>query len=115
MAPLMPELLDQISAATGVEFVLIPTENSLFGSTTTTAGLLVAADIRRALTNRRDLDFALIPAETINDAGVFLDDEPFEDVRSAFEFPVHPSYDFIDVLSEPEQFLSREAAIVAAR
>jgi hypothetical protein len=31
------------------------------------------------------------------------------------EFPVHPSYDFIDVLSEPERFLSRDAAIVAAR
>jgi putative radical SAM enzyme (TIGR03279 family) len=115
MAPLLPELLGQISAATGAELVLIPTENSLFGPTTTTAGLLVAADIRRALANRHELDLALIPAETINDAGVFLDDERFEDVRAAFEFPVHPSYDFIDVLSEPEQFLSRAAAIVAAR
>jgi putative radical SAM enzyme (TIGR03279 family) len=115
MAPLMPELLDQLSVATGAELVLIPTENSLFGPTTTTAGLLVGADIRRALTSRPELDLALIPAETINDAGVFLDDERFEDLRSAFEFPVHPSYDFVDVLGAPEQFLSREAAIVAAR
>ena len=115
MAPLMPELLDQLSATTGAEFVLIPMENSLFGPTTTTAGLLVGADIQRALADRRDLDLALIPAETINDAGVFLDDKSFDAVRSTFEFPVHPSYDFIDVLSEPEQFLSREAAIVAAR
>jgi len=57
----------------------------------------------------------LIPAETINDAGMFLDDERFEDVRATFDFPVHPSYDFIDVLGEPEQFLRCEAAIVAAR
>ena len=115
MAPLMPELLDEISSTTGVEFALIPTENSLFGPTTTTAGLLVGADIRRALGERKDLDLALIPAETINDAGMFLDDERFEDVRATFDFPVHPSYDFIDVLAEPEQFLRREAAIVAAR
>ena len=115
MAPHMPELLDEISSATGAEFALIPTESSLFGPTTTTAGLLVGADIRRALGERKDLDLALIPAETINDAGVFLDDARFEDVRATFEFPVHPSYDFIDVLGEPEQFLRREAAIVAAR
>lgn len=115
MAPLMPELLDHLSASTGAEFVLIPMENSLFGPTTTTAGLLVGEDIRRALAGRRDLDLALIPAETINDAGVFLDDQRFDEVRAVFTFPVHPSYDFIDVLSEREQFLRREAAIVAAR
>jgi putative radical SAM enzyme (TIGR03279 family) len=115
MAPLMPQLLDAIEGKTGAQFVLIPTENSLFGPTTTTAGLLVASDIRRALAGRTDLDLALIPAESINDAGLFLDDERFDDVRSEWQFPVHPSYDFIDVLSEPEQLLSREAAIVAAR
>jgi putative radical SAM enzyme (TIGR03279 family) len=115
MAPLMPELLDAIEGKTGAQFVLIPMENSLFGPTTTTAGLLVASDMRRALGGRTDLDMALIPAESINDAGLFLDDERFDDVRSEWQFPVHPSYDFIDVLSEPEQLLSREAAIVAAR
>jgi putative radical SAM enzyme (TIGR03279 family) len=111
MAPLMPELLDQVSAATGARFELIATENSMFGPTTTTAGLLVGADIRRALSGRADLDLALIPAETINDSGVFLDDERFEDLRATFEFPVHPSYDFVDVLSEPELFSSGAAAI----
>ena len=29
--------------------------------------------------------------------------------------PVHPSYDFIDVLSDPEQLHSPDAVIVAAR
>src|SRR5688572_5713878 len=78
MAPLMPTLLRQIEAKTGAELVLIPMENSLFGPTTTTAGLLVGADIERALGGREDLDMALIPAETINDSGVFLDDQKFE-------------------------------------
>jgi putative radical SAM enzyme (TIGR03279 family) len=98
MAPLMPELLDQISEKTGARFELIVMENSLFGPTTTTAGLLVGADIRRALADRTDLDLALIPAECINDNGVFLDDEPFIALREEMSMPVYPSYDFIDVL-----------------
>jgi len=99
MAPLMPELLDQLTQATGAHFDLIRVENSLFGPTTTTAGLLVGADIRRALADRADLDLALIPAETINEDGIFLDDESFIAVREAMPMPVYPSYDFIDVLS----------------
>ena len=115
MASLLPDLLRQIEAKTGAELVMIPMENSLFGPTTTTAGLLVGADIERALGAREDLDMALIPAETINDSGVFLDDQKFEELRMRFSFPVHPSYDFIDVLSDPEHMVSRDADIVAAR
>ena len=99
MAELMPALLDRIARQTGATFELIPAVNSLFGPTTTTAGLLVGADIRRALDGRADLDLALIPAECINDAGVFLDDEPFVVVRESLPMPVYPSYDFIDVLA----------------
>lgn len=98
MAPLLPPLLDRIAAATGARFEIIETTNSLFGPTTTTAGLLVGADIVRALGERRDLDLALIPAETINESGVFLDDATIESVRAAVPVPVEPSYDFIDVL-----------------
>ncbi len=99
MASIMPELLDELARATGARFELIPMTNSLFGPTVTTAGLLVGADIRRALAGRVDLDLALIPAETINDAGVFLDDQPFVVVRESLPMPVYPSYDFIDVLA----------------
>lgn len=96
---IMPALLADITAATGAHFDLIVAENSLFGPTTTTAGLLVAADIRKALAGRTDLDLALIPAETINDDGLFLDDVPFAAVRSELPMPVFPSYDFLDVLT----------------
>jgi putative radical SAM enzyme (TIGR03279 family) len=111
MAALMPELLDQISAATGAHFELMIAENSLFGPTTTTAGLLVGADIRRVLSERRDLDLALIPAECINDGGVFLDDESFIALREKMPVPVFPSYDFIDVLTHEAE--SRLAQAVA--
>lgn len=99
MAPLMPPLIEKLTAATGARFELIPTENSLFGPTTTTAGLLVGADIKRALADRHDLDLALIPAECINDNGVFLDEESFISVRESLPMPVFPSYDFIDALA----------------
>jgi len=99
MAPLMPELLDLLAETTGAQFELIRVENSLFGPTTTTAGLLVGADMRRALADRYDLDLALIPAESINDDGVFLDEQSFINVREALPMPVYPSYDFIDVLA----------------
>lgn len=107
MAALMPELLSSLHDSTGAEFELIVAESSLFGPTITTAGLLVGADIRRALEDRHDLSLALIPAETINEDGIFLDDVVFETLRASLPIPVFPSYDFID-------FLAAEAEAVAA-
>ena len=106
MRPLMPALLADLAAQTGAQFELLPVENSLFGPTVTTAGLLVGADIRRALEGRTDLDLALIPAESINDDGLFLDDERFETVRESLPMPVFPSYDFIDVLAHEGQMVA---------
>jgi putative radical SAM enzyme (TIGR03279 family) len=98
MAPLMEQLLDRLRAASGADFTLIAAENSLFGPTITTAGLLVGKDILTALGDRHDLDIALIPAETINEDGVFLDDYTLDAVRESLPMPIFPSYDFIDVL-----------------
>jgi hypothetical protein len=52
---------------------------------------------------------ALIPAECINDNGLFLDEESFIAVRESLPMPVFPSYDFIDALV-PEG----DAAVVPA-
>ena len=100
MSTVMPPLLEAIASATGATFDMIVTSNSLFGPAITTAGLLVGSDIRRSLADRVDLDLALIPAETINDDGVFLDDDSFVAVQDALPIPVYASYDFVDVLSE---------------
>ncbi|HKN58150.1 MAG TPA: DUF512 domain-containing protein [Gemmatimonadaceae bacterium] len=99
MAPLMRPLLDKLTEASGAAFELIVAENSLFGPTITTAGLLVGRDILSALGDRHDLDIALIPAETINEDSVFLDDYTLDAVRESLPMPVFPSYDFIDVLA----------------
>ena len=98
MAAHMPALLDSIADATGATFELLAASNSLFGPTVTTAGLLVGADIERTLAGRGEFDLALIPAECINEDGLFLDDEQFVALRERLPMPVHPSYDFIDVL-----------------
>ena len=98
MAPLMRPLLERLSDVSGAEFELIVAENSLFGPTITTAGLLVGKDILGALADRHDLSMALIPAETINEDGVFLDDYTLATVRESLPMPILPSYDFIDVL-----------------
>ena len=98
MEPLMPELLAELHRVTGASFELIPMVNTLFGPAIGTAGLLVGADLRAALQSRSDLDLALIPAETINDDGLFLDEDSLAALRAAMPMPVLPSYDFIDVL-----------------
>lgn len=99
MRDFLPPLIGKLESATGASFEIIPMDNSLFGPTITTAGLLVGADIRKAIATRTDLDFALIPAETINESGVFLDDIVFESLKLDIPIPVYPSYDFIDVLT----------------
>jgi hypothetical protein len=106
MAGLMPDLLDKIAHHSGAEFELIVTENSLFGPTITTAGLLVGADIKRVLDSRSDLSFALIPAETINDDGVLLDDVRFDDLCRELPIPVYASYDFVDALSDEDSLVA---------
>jgi len=98
MEALMPELLGELHRVTGASFELIPLVNTLFGPAIGTAGLLVGADLRAALESRTDLDLALIPAETINDDGLFLDEDSLDALRTAMPMPVLPSYDFIDVL-----------------
>jgi NifB/MoaA-like Fe-S oxidoreductase len=99
MAPMMGELVRRIEERTQAGIEVIRAENSLFGPGVTTAGLLVGADMRRVLAHRRDLDLVLIPAESINDDGLFLDDDTFESLRGAVSVPILASYDFVDVLA----------------
>src|SRR5439155_23192603 len=100
MGPLMPQALADVAATTGGRFELLVVDNTLFGSSVTTAGLLPGAAIERALTDRRDLDFVLLPAEAVNDDLVFVDDLRADELAVRVPMPVHLSYDFADVLTE---------------
>ena len=100
MGPLMPLVLTDVAATTGGSFELVVVENTLFGPSVTTAGLLPGAAIERALAQRRDLDFVLLPAEAVNDDLVFVDDVSADDLAGRLPFPMHLSYDLVDALSE---------------
>src|SRR5437764_5298478 len=100
MGPLMPQVLSEVASTTGGRFELIVVENSLFGSSVTTAGLLPGAAIERALAGRKDLDFVLLPAEAVNDDLVFIDDIGADELAARVSLPLHLSYDFADVLGE---------------
>lgn len=100
MGTLMRQVLDSLQQATAALYELIVVENNLFGPSVTTAGLLPGRALATALTGRTDLDMALLPAEAVNDAGVFIDDLPFESIAQGHPFPVKLSYDFVDVLAQ---------------
>ena len=100
MGPLMPQVLADVAATTGGCFELVVVENTLFGSSVTTAGLLPGAAVERALAERRDLDFVLLPAEAVNDDLVFVDDVEAHALAARLPMPVRLSYDFVDALVE---------------
>ncbi len=97
MGPLMPAVLELLRDASGADFELLVAENSLFGPSVTTAGLLPGAAIARALAGRTDLDLALIPGEALNDDQLFMDDMSLSELRSSLPMEVLPSKSFIDV------------------
>jgi putative radical SAM enzyme (TIGR03279 family) len=101
MAALMPMVLEPLSRMTGSSFELIPVVNSLFGPSVTTAGLLPGAAIQAALRGRRDLNLALLPSESINDDGLFMDSMSLELLQAATSVELRPSRDFTDALREP--------------
>ena len=99
MAPLMPQVIAPLAGVTGAEFELIPLENTLFGTTVTTAGLLPGSAMRDALQDRRDLDLVLLPAESVNDDGLFIDNVAIDELIASLPVEVRLSRDFVDALS----------------
>ena len=99
MGPLLPQVLAPLADATGAAFELLVLENSLFGASVTTAGLLPGAAFLAALEGRSDLDLALLPAEAVNDDLRFLDDVDARDLAGHLDVPVKFSYDFADALA----------------
>jgi putative radical SAM enzyme (TIGR03279 family) len=101
MAPLMPMVLEPLATITGSRFELIPVVNSLFGARVTTAGLLPGTAIQQALQNRADLDLVLLPGESVNDDGLFIDSMSLELLAASVPSDVRISRDFSDALHQP--------------
>ena len=101
MGQLMPLVLEPLARATGASFELIPVVNTLFGPSVTTAGLLPGTALQQALQGRRDLDLALLPGESVNDDGLFIDSMSLELLASTVPVEVRISKDFTDALQTP--------------
>jgi putative radical SAM enzyme (TIGR03279 family) len=98
MAPLLPQVLADIGAASGATLELIPVENTLFGPSVTTAGLLPGRAIQAAIAGRSDLDLILVPGEAVNDDGLFMDDLAFQELAAGQGADVRLSKRFSDAL-----------------
>jgi NifB/MoaA-like Fe-S oxidoreductase len=101
MGQLMPMVLEPLAKVTGAEFELIPVVNTLFGASVTTAGLLPATAMQQALQQRHDLDLALLPGESVNDDGLFIDSMSLDLLAHSVPVEIRLSRDFTDVLHPP--------------
>jgi len=99
MGPLMPSLFPVLERVTGARFELAVLENGYYGPSVTTAGLLPGEAFRRALMERGDADLALLPAESVNEDGRFVDDVLLAEVEASAPMPVALSYHFTDALA----------------
>ena len=98
MGPLIPQIVPELTQITGAHFEILALENPLFGPSVTTAGLLPGRAVLAALKERTDLDLALLPAESVNDDLLFMDDMEAHDLASQLPMPIKLSYDFADAL-----------------
>lgn len=100
MGRLMPHVMPVLAEATGADLELMVLPNRLFGTSVTSAGLLPGASFREVLRGRADLDLALLPAEAVNDNGMFLDDLSWIGLQSDVPMELRLSYHFADALAE---------------
>ncbi len=102
MGRLMPEILPALERATGGAFELAVLENSYYGPSVTTAGLLPGEAFSRALAGRHDVSLALLPAEAVNGNGIFVDDVALSRLEADAPMPIALSYHFTDALAGAE-------------
>lgn len=98
MGPLIPQIVADLTRITAAHFEILALENTLFGPSVTTAGLLPGKAVIAALRERTDLDLVLLPAESVNDDLLFMDDVEAHDLAAQLPMPVKLSYDFADAL-----------------
>ena len=101
MGQLMPMVLEPLRTVTGAAFELIALENPLFGASVTTAGLLPGQAFADALRSRGDLDLVLLPGESVNDDGLFIDSMSLAALRAEVPAELRLSKDFADALGLP--------------
>jgi putative radical SAM enzyme (TIGR03279 family) len=85
MAPVLEPLAQRLSVASRAHVEVLAVENSYFGPTVTTAGLLPGSAIALDLMRRGPFDAVLLPAESLNDDALFVDNVALGDVVRRLE------------------------------
>lgn len=85
MRDVIEPLTTRLRAQTGADVRTVAVPNHFFGPTVNTAGLLAGEDIRRALEVGEPFDVVLLPAESLNDDGHFIDDVPLARLEAWLE------------------------------
>lgn len=97
LAPVVPRIHERTRAQPSV----LSVENHLFGPTVTTAGLLPGADVAAALEQAGPFDDVLLPAESLNDDGLFIDSMSLTELRGRLAHArVVTGYELAATLSE---------------
>lgn len=74
MGPVLEPLAAEAGRRTGARIDVVAVENSFYGPTVTTAGLLAGRDIIASLEDSDSYDIVLTPGEALNDDAVYVDD-----------------------------------------
>jgi uncharacterized protein DUF512 len=80
-------------APDGVEATVCTVMNDYFGDTVTVSGLLVGADIERALLAHGPGDRVLLPPNCLKEGEIFLDDSTRSDLEARLGVPVQIGFD----------------------
>jgi putative radical SAM enzyme (TIGR03279 family) len=91
-APTWRRLLEE-RAPEGVRATLCEVSNEYFGDTVTVSGLLVGADIERALLAHGAADRVLLPPNCLKEGEIFLDDRTRSDLERRLGVPVQVGFD----------------------
>jgi NifB/MoaA-like Fe-S oxidoreductase len=81
----MRPLARRLAQASGARVEVVPVENSYFGATVTTAGLLPGSAVLLALLTSGPYDGVLLPRESLNDDDLFVDNVSLTEVVQRVE------------------------------
>lgn len=97
-AGILRDAAARLGGVRGLSLRFLPVRNKFFGKSVTVAGLLTGSDIAAALESKRPGDLVVIPAEALNDDGIFLDGMSLEQLRGRFSVPIAPAKSFRELV-----------------
>ncbi len=101
--PFIQRLASKANECCGARAQVFPVKNLTFGGAVTVSGLLAGQDFLSALKGKQLFDTLLIPANTLRDDNVFLDDMTLEELSKALGVSIKPicdGYQLIEQITE---------------